>query len=361
MTMEGPLQILLLEDNAGDARLVKEYLRKSHSSRFDVTHVDRMAKGLKALDEKRFNLVILDMHLPDGTGEEALKGIRQKAPKLSVIILTGTEQDEERAVQMIQGGAQDYLMKDSLVPELLRRAILYAIERKRLERLKDDFISTVSHELRTPLAVLELGLGNLQSGIAGPITSKQTEILNRNVRNMKRLSSLIDNLLDLSRLQSGRTKIWKRSVNLASFIHEVAQNFQVSESGPGPTLREEIASGLPEIEVDTDLLAQVLTNILSNALRYAKKEIVIRAIALAGAADIPSVEVSVSNDGPGIPKEEIGKLFDKFVQLDRETRKSSYKGTGLGLAICKEIIEQHHGKIWVESDGVEGVSFHFTL
>ena len=245
---------------------------------------------------------------------------------------------------------------------MVMATIIDISERKKLEAMKDEFIGTTSHELRTPLTVISLGLENLKAGILGRLSSKQEEVVDRNIRNAKRLGKLIDDLLDLSRLQSGRTKIERREVDLSHLIHEVIQNFQPAGKEGGTSICEEIAANLPNLKCDADLVAQVLTNILSNALRYAKKEIVVRAKVVDGADGTAKfIQTSVSNDGPGISVEKLSQLFEKFVQLDRESRKTSYKGTGLGLAICREIIERHHGKIWVESPAKRGVEFHFTL
>ena len=249
----------------------------------------------------------------------------------------------------------------SLVDITMRKQAEEAL--KNLARLKDDFIGTVSHELRTPLTVINLGLENLQAGIFGPLGEKQAEAIERNIRNAKRLGKLIDNLLDLSRLQSGRTKIEKKAVGLKHLIHEVIQSFQPGEKAGTAFFQEEMPANLPPLECDPDLIAQVLTNLLSNAIRYAKEKIAVKSEVIKGAVGTPEfIQTSVVNDGPGIPQEKLAELFNKFVQLDRGQRKGSYKGTGLGLAICKEIIEKHHGKIWAENPKEGGgVAFCFTL
>lgn len=241
-------------------------------------------------------------------------------------------------------------------------SIIDITERKKLENIKDDFIGIVSHELRTPLTVIGLGIENLQAGLGGPVSQKQKEILERNERNVRRLGRLIDNLLDLSRMQSGRVKVRHEALNLNALIEDVLQSFQEEENGKKPMIEKKFISNLPEVQGDPDMISQVLVNLLSNAVRYAQKKIVITTKTINGAGGAPEfVEAGIANDGPGISRENQSKLFKKFIQLDREKRVGTYRGTGLGLTLCKEIIERHQGKIWVESPKEQGATFCFTL
>ncbi|MDO8528072.1 MAG: PAS domain-containing sensor histidine kinase [Deltaproteobacteria bacterium] len=247
-----------------------------------------------------------------------------------------------------------------------KKTILLAIEditeRKKLEKMKDEFLSMVSHELRTPLTVIALGIDNLKSGILGPISEAQAEALDRGQRNVRRLSKLIENLLDLSRLESGRTKIQQKEIHLTPLIHEIVQSYQGGKRGRNLKIKEKHKKDLPTVEADSDMVAQALTNLFSNAILYAKKEIVVATTIAKPESGSPQfIEISIANDGPGIPRQKMDDLFKKFIQLDREKRTGPYKGTGLGLAICKEIIERHRGKIWVESPEKTGVTFRFTL
>lgn len=234
-------------------------------------------------------------------------------------------------------------------------------ERKKVEGLKEEFLSMASHELRTPLALIGMGTENLLAGIHGELSEKQTEVLGRIQHNVKHLIHLINNFLELSHFQLGRTKIERKQLDLNSLIHDLLQSFRVGPKG-GATIEEKLKPNLPRTEADPGMITEVLTNLLSNAIRYAKKKIEVTTNTIREADGSPCfIETSISNDGPGIPHEKANELFKKFAQLDREKRTGDYKGMGLGLAICKEIIEQHQGKIWIESSGEKGVSFHFTL
>ncbi|MBI2083063.1 MAG: PAS domain S-box protein [Deltaproteobacteria bacterium] len=233
-------------------------------------------------------------------------------------------------------------------------------ERKRLETLKDEFIGQVSHELRTPLNVIELGLSNLQSGLAGPLNEKQAQIIERNSRNAKRLAQLIDDLLDLSRLQSKAVVPRLEKVSLNDLIRETLSNFPKKEA---IAIEEKMEPQLPSLECDPEMIGRVITNLLMNASRYARSKIVVQTEKARFQNQESPTEIltSVANDGPGIPPDKTEEIFQKFTQLSRNGAENHYKGVGLGLAICKEIMEKHHGKIWAESDGMNGAKFYFTL
>lgn len=238
-------------------------------------------------------------------------------------------------------------------------------ERKELERLRDEFISAVSHELRTPLAIIRGTVENLKDGIAGPLSEKQAGIIGTTSRNIDRLARIINDLLDLSRLESGRSIIHFQPLDVVSFLDETLVHFQGEAKNKGVALTQNIPAGLPAVTADPDLIAQVMNNLLNNALRFAQERIHVAATAeserdLAGEIR-ESVKISVADDGPGIPNDQREKIFEKFIQLNRPVGGSGYKGTGLGLAICKQIIDQHRGRIWVEGPSGEGSHFCFKL
>jgi signal transduction histidine kinase/CheY-like chemotaxis protein len=227
-------------------------------------------------------------------------------------------------------------------------------ERRRLDQLKDELIGTVSHELRTPLTIIKGAIDNLREGIAGALQPRQSEIVTIAARNIDRLAKMINNLLDLSRLESGSTRINRRAVDLRSIISDITTGLKLAETSR-VELSSDLPSELPEVEGDPEMLGQVVTNLLDNALRYARTRVVISA-ALEGG----EVRVDVVDDGPGIPEDKVGALFNKFVQINR-TAGRGYKGTGLGLAICKEILSLHGGRIEVASVVGAGTRFSFRL
>ncbi len=230
-------------------------------------------------------------------------------------------------------------------------------ERQRLEKMKEEFISTVSHELRTPLTIIKGHVENLRDELVGPLSEKQATVLGRVSHNVNRLARLIHSLLDLSRLESGQTPLNLQPVPIGSLMTTVCEEFENEFATQGIELKKEILLTLPTVYVDPDLVVQVLTNLLDNALRFAKSEVVVTGLAI----DNDLVEIIVSDNGPGIALEDHKRLFNKFEQINRPKGGAGYKGTGLGLATCRKIIERQQGRIWVESEIGKGASFHFTL
>lgn len=227
---------------------------------------------------------------------------------------------------------------------------------KQLERLKDEFISVIAHELKTPLTIFKGTISNLIDEIYGPLQERQTTAVVRMELQCQRLEKIITNLLDLSRLESGRAKINRRMVDPIGLVQESVQTFGSMAQARKISLKQTLPPSVPRIHADPDMLGQVLMNLLSNACRYAKGEVeVVLKI------EDEAVMVKVIDDGPGISPEHLESIFDKYEQINRPTGGNGYKGTGLGLAICKEIIAQHNGKIWAASRPGEGSRFYFTL
>lgn len=228
-------------------------------------------------------------------------------------------------------------------------------ERKRLERMKDEFLQTVSHELRTPLAIIKMGVDNLEGDRLWKLNEEEKEMIQAIKRNTDRLERLINNILDLSRLESKMTKINLIPVMIGDFIHDILKGFDLLAKEEAITISEDFDQE-SRVPVDADLLARVLNNLLQNAMRYAKSHVTVMTKKMDG-----YLRVSVIDDGAGIKPEFIPSLFNKFMQLNRPVGGGGYKGTGLGLAICREIIDLHKGAIWAESKVGEGSQFHFNL
>lgn len=228
-------------------------------------------------------------------------------------------------------------------------------ERKKMERLKDEFVGTVSHELRSPLAIIKWSIGHLKDGLAGSV-NEEKEVIESISRNCERLERMVNDLLDLSRLESGKAKGNRRPMNLIRILQETIQNFRKSAAKNRVILEMDLPPTLPDLYADADMVVQLVTNLLDNAIRFAKGKVQIKA-----EVEGNSLQVSVIDDGPGIAEGDLKRLFSKFEQITRPAGPAGYKGTGLGLAICKEIIQQHGGRIWAESVVGEGAQFHFTL
>jgi len=230
-------------------------------------------------------------------------------------------------------------------------------ELEKLDRLKSDFVSTVSHELRTPLAITKEGISLVLDKILGPLTDKQSDILTTSKNNIDRLARIINDLLDISKVEAGKFELKKEAVNLLDIVVHLRSSFEPKVKAKNLELKIET----PRVEninvyIDSDRIIQVFTNLIGNAIKYTEQGSVTISVREKG----NSVECSVRDTGKGMSREDQTKLFAKFQQFGRSSGPGE-KGTGLGLAISKEIIEKHGGRISVKSERDKGSTFYFIL
>jgi signal transduction histidine kinase len=224
-----------------------------------------------------------------------------------------------------------------------------------LERLRRDLVANVSHELKTPISALRAHLENLLDGVEEPNPALLTVMLNQS----DRLTRLVDQLLDLSRMESGDVPLQIDAVPLAPLVEQVVNEVAVSrpDGGRSVEIHNDVSVDLPPLEADRERLHQVLFNILDNAFRFtpAGGAIRVRAVHEDGWC-----EVSVEDTGPGIPNEHLPLVFERFYRVD-PSRSRDDGGTGIGLAIARSVVEAHGGRIWVESGSGRGATFLFVL
>lgn len=391
-----PTRVLLIENDGDAAAMLASYLADGAGpgGTFVLTQAPRMSTARILLARQGFDALLMDIDSPQHNGLEAFLKLRAVNPDIPTIILTGMR-DEELAVQAVKLGAQDYLLKGSPECCLLKRAIRYAIAAKGLSRevdklrgsgaaaapdsrplpepasqeglraeireglraveVKNRFMTRISHELRNTLATIKTAAYCLKGGVVGDLAPRQARLVEIISRNVDRQERIIDNVLDLAHFRSGKFNIQLRSMDLKAIISEVVDDFETANDAR--KLHVDIDGPLPAVNADPDLIAQVLRNLIGNALRHAKEEVRIKA----SRTGDDGVSASVIDDGPGIPTERIRDLFDEFVQLSRPAGADGHRGTGLGLAICKEIIAGHHGEILADNEPGRGAHFRFSL
>jgi len=228
-------------------------------------------------------------------------------------------------------------------------------QRYALDRLKDEFISTVSHELRTPLTSIRGALGLLSSGILGPLNDKAANLLRIAVSNSDRLVRLINDILDLERIQSGRDPIAFRPTQLADVVRQSIDGMQPMAEAAGVKLIHDATQ--VQIAADPDRLLQVVTNLLSNAVKFSTPSSTVSVMITPGSL---GVTLSVIDQGRGIPADKLEAIFGRFQQVDASDSRQK-GGSGLGLAICRTIVLQHSGRIWAERNPVRGSTFRVFL
>lgn len=226
---------------------------------------------------------------------------------------------------------------------------------KQLERTREEFVANVSHELRTPLSLIKGYVETLLDG-AKDNPEVETKFLQTIQRNSERLQFLIEDLLTISELESGRLKMNLQSVRLRSLVDRVLEDFKTQAESRHVELKNDV----PDLtaRADSDRLQQVLGNLIGNAIKYGRGD---GHVGVTGRmANGNSIELCVHDDGPGIPEEALERVFERFYRVDK-ARSREQGGTGLGLSIVKHIVQSHGGKVWAKSELGKGASFYFTL
>jgi two-component system sensor histidine kinase GlrK len=226
-----------------------------------------------------------------------------------------------------------------------------------VDKMKSDFFSSMSHELRTPLTSIKEGISLLQEGVGGTIPDKQKRLLAILSEESKRLINLVNSLLDLSKMEAGMMTYTFKRGNLLPLIERVTIEMTPLVEAKKITLKTKIDEKLPVITMDRERILQVLRNLVGNALKFTPEEGQIRVSARLMNRE---VEISVMDTGPGIRRENLTTIFEKFHQASIKNLEE-VKGTGLGLTIVKHIITAHGGKVWAESEPGQGSSFIFVL
>jgi len=262
----------------------------------------------------------------------------------------------ERLWLITQRAAKVEQLVQQRTQELSRANTELEQERKRLEKLKDEFVSTVSHEMRTPLSITKEGISLVLDRIPGEINPEQDAILTTARGNIDRLARIINDLLDISKLEAGRVHLRRERAEIGDLFRQVAGVFQPRVASKGLSLRVEAPDQGAPIYADSDKAIEILTNLVDNAMKFTKEG----HITLSARADGEWVKCSVEDTGSGISPEDLPRVFGKFEQFGRLSGAGA-QGTGLGLAIAKHLVELHHGTIRVESQPKKGTRFIFTL
>jgi len=336
--------VLLIEDNEGDARLIREMLQDAPGSRLRLECAERLTTGLERLAQGGVDVVLLDLSLPESQGLDSFLRVHAQAPGMPVVVLTGSK-DEELGNKAVQSGAQDYLIKGQVDGPLLGRALRYAIERGQIEeelrrrveqlaemdRRKDEFLATLAHELRNPLAPIRNSLHILRmAGGSGPAAERVHEMMERQVSHLVRL---VDDLLEVSRITRGKIELRRERVEVAAVLRSAVETSRPLIEAA----RHQLAITVPPepltLEADAVRLSQVIANLLNNAAKYTEEG---GQVWLTARREGGEVVISVRDTGLGIPAEMLPRVFDMFAQVGR-TLKRSQGGLGIGLTLARTL------------------------
>jgi signal transduction histidine kinase len=381
--------VLLVDDDADAARTVSSILRQE---RYEVAVARGADEALACLDERSYDVVLLELTLTVADGLALLAEVRRRAPTSCCIVLTGYA-SLESAVAALRRGAFDYLVKP-IVIEDLKQTISQAIDQRRLSLLaaqreqqlqelneqlearilartaelmqanqhlaeanaaKDRFLATLSHELRTPLTPLRAGIDLLRSRLPG---GEWESILDAMDRNLAQETRLIDDLFDMARITAGKLSLEKRAVNIADCLRTAAEMIQPRAAAKEQMLSLELRDAFPPLLADPVRLQQVIANLLDNAVKFTPCKGRIRLTACL--AD-QQIFLEVVDSGPGILPAHLPRVFEPFWQADLSSRRQ-YGGTGLGMAIAREIALLHDGELSVANvERGSGARFTFRF
>jgi signal transduction histidine kinase len=399
-------KVLVVDDEESVVVTIKAILQLDG---YSVATATSGAEARKMVRDVEYDLVLTDLRLEDGDGLDVLKAVHERFPETVTIMLTGYA-SLESAIQALRAGAYDYLVKPSEVEEL-RATVARGLERRRLgqelrlrvneleranreiadlnaslqrriddataelkerydqlkelDRMKSQFLSIASHELKTPITAMSgflqvalrrirrLGQGEAAAPIAEGLRgiTEQLEVV---YRQTGKLARLVDELLDVSRIQTGRIEFRYGEVDLGELANEVATRMQLTTSTHAISVRRDSQS---VVTADRDHIEQVLNNLMTNAIKYSPGG---GAITIEVRPDDGGVRLSVTDQGIGIPEQELEAIFGLFYRSpDRAARDAA--GMGLGLYISKEIVVRHGGRIWAERGEAKGSTLNVMI
>jgi signal transduction histidine kinase len=372
----GPIRVLLIEDNPADARFIEVMLAESTALDFRLTWAGNLTDGVRALQAGEFDVVLLDLGLPESTGLDTLERLRASTPLPTLVVFSGLT-DEGVAVQALQSGAQDYLVKGQVDGPQLARSIRYALGRFQTEealrrrtqelseakeraeianRAKSTFLACMSHDLRTPLNGI-LGFAQLLQ-MDGALDARQMTAVRAIRDSGEHLLALINDILDLAKIEAGKVELVPAEVEPRRLFETAVELIRMKAAQRnGLRVLCELSPGLPtKLNVDERRLRQVVLNLLDNAVKFTDTG----HVRLCVEHRSPSrLCVQVEDTGVGMGEEELARIFQPFEQVGGVQRRGA--GTGLGLVISRKFVQLMGGDLQVSSRPGAGTTFSFEV
>jgi len=358
------MNILIAEDDAATRKMVAECMKKKG---FNVFEASNGIEAFTSMIDQQINIAVLDWMLPGMTGIEVCRKIRKKMETSYVFIIMLTAKTEKN--ELLEGfaaGVDEYITKPVNFQELIARIKvgkrIVELEQKLKEKQKElsvnnerknQFIGITAHDLRNPVISIR-GFSELLLKDSKDLTEEQREFLHIIHSTSRNMLAMINDLLDISRIESGKLKISQKQGSLNKLIIERIRLLSLQATKKHITIHKEL-SNTPEILFDPQRLGQAVDNLISNAIKFAP---IGSSVYLNLQQDENTVKFSVSDEGPGIPAEEQHLLFSEFHRLSIQPT-AGETSTGLGLAIAKKIIEAHDG--FIEFESQEGLGSTFSL
>ncbi len=429
------LKVLLVEDDPDHAEFVKLSLAEADLTTFELERADNLAAALDRLQGSHYDVILLDLELPDACGFEALSEVRDRYPDIPVAVLTSNS-DPRVGVEAASKGAHDYLYKGDMNARTLERAIRYAVHHQELflqlrwfnglldqkndelqaangllNRTNEDlhaaneladgrndeletmndlldqknnqlqtanelldkknaklaelyetaqqFVDNVSHEFRTPLTVIKEYASIMRDGLAGQVTEQQRDFLDIVTDRTDDLAIMVDDMLDVSKLEAGLLSAWRRESKVCDIFAHVRPVLERKAAIKKVMLEISPDDDLPDVYCDPEKVGRVIINLTTNAIKFCGNGGGVKVWARRN-ENRSEVEIGVTDEGPGIAPENLQLIFKRFHQAG-EGIKSSTKGFGLGLGIARELVDLNLGEMHVESELGKGSTFSFTV
>lgn len=380
------MKLLLIEDNPDHAELVVRALGQP-CEQAEVVLEESLSGGMAKLkSNETFDAVLLDLSLPDATGADIIHRIEEADADIPIVVLTSLD-DTEMASEILKLGGHDYLVKDKLTKAMLTRSLRYAIQRQNArdenrhlleqlesaQRLLEDknqrlhnlyqtsqqFLDNVSHEFRTPLTVIKEYGALIRDEIVGPVSEEQDQMLHVIEDRADDLNTMVDDMLDVRRLEAGLMGLFRKSCHLEDILHQIMPALNRKASVKKVELSFDLDDNLPDIFCDGGKIGRVVTNLVINAMKFASRPGKVELSATFDSS-VNEICVSVADNGLGIDDEQLDEISQRFKQVGVGAR-GSCKGFGLGMNIAKEIVDLNYGAMSVVSKPGEGSVFSFTV
>ena len=357
------IKVLLIEDDAGDADLVRALAGEVTDARLKIYHVDRLSSAIELFEHESFDIVLSDLGLPDSQGLETFIRLSTASPDVPIVLLTGLS-DRELAATAVRSGAQDYVVKGEVDSKLLWKSIQYAIGRNRilielrnnlrkvakLERERENVLSMFAHDIKNAIVPSVWLLSRM---LAGKSKIPDTDIASIRA-GLTTAEQLLVDFIEFSRLRAKEIKPILGPFDIAAAIRKQIEASQVKAAGKKIEIDYQFSGEpYPSLAADKMMMERLISNLLDNAIKYTPA---------GGAVNVKvrklkaKVLVQMQDSGIGIPEDQIPHIFDAFYRVP-----GTEKGSGLGLSIAKTIVNAHGGDIWVESAPGKGSTFSFTL